>query len=292
MIVRLRGLHIILLLFYCWISSHGQADFRSSMTEGCTPLAVKFAIDESTVDIDTISRIDWHFGFGDTISVIDPDTVIFNREGQYTITMVINGYVDSALVKNNYITVHRTLSSVFQYEEYAPNNNFRFIPLDEITDSAATYFYMWRYIKIDSSDLRSNDYIVTISNQLNAIDSVTLDTGTYRVGLRIEDTYGCSSRYSLRLTVAREIQIPNIFFPEQEEFLIIDSQNLNTVLRFQVFNRYGLLVFSQVAPLINWNGKMNNGTILNTGVYYYILESVGGNPGGKFNQQGFIHLYR
>jgi len=289
--IRLRVVYILLsqLLFFLPVTA--QADFGASTTEGCTPLQVKFAIDESTVDMDTVSRIDWHFGRGDSITALDPDTVLFEREGEYTIVMVINRHRESAVVKDGFIAVHRTLSAAFQYEEYAPNNNFRFIPLDEITDSTATYFYLWEYEKIDGSDTRDTEYIVDINTQPNAIDSVTLDTGTYVISLNVQDTWGCSSDYSQRLVIAQEIQVPNIFNPEQEEFLIIDSQNLNTVLRFQVFNRYGLLVFTQTAPTISWNGKTNRGTPLNSGVYFYVLESVEGDPGGKFSQQGFIHLY-
>jgi PKD repeat protein len=279
----------IQLLFGLHLSA--QPDFSASMTEGCTPLGVKFSIDESTVNIDTISRIDWHFGIGDTVTSLDPDTVIFGEEGIYTIAMVINGMTESAIVKTDYITVHRTVSAAFEYEEYAPNNNFRFLPVDVITDLTATYFFMWRYNKKDGSDSRGNDHIVTYADQLNAIDSVTLDTGVYTVTLRVEDTYGCLSRFSRDITIAEEIQVPNIFLPDEEEFLIIDSQNSETVLKFQVFNRNGLLVFSQLAPVINWNGKTNNGSILNTGVYFYILEAIQGNTGGRFSQQGFIHLY-
>lgn len=290
--IRLRVVYILLLQLILIMPVIAQADFRASTTEGCTPLRVKFAIDQTTVDMDTISRIDWYFGRGDTIRAVDPDTVLFRQEGEYTIVMLINGWREAAVVKNGFIVVHRTVSAAFQSEEYAPNNNFRFIPLDHITDSIATYFYLWEYEKIDGSDSRSTDYSVTISSQLNAIDSVTLDTGTYVVSLNVQDTWGCSSAFSERLVVAQEIRVANIFFPEQEEFLIIDSQNLNTILRFQVFNRYGLLVFTQTAPTISWNGKTNRGISLNSGVYFYVLESVEGDPGGKYSQQGFIHLYR
>ena len=290
--IRLRVVYILLSQLIFFLPAAAQADFRASTTEGCTPLHVKFAIDQTTVEMDTISRIDWYFGRGDSITAVDPDTVIFLQEGEYTIVMAINDYRENAVVKEDFIVVHRTVSAAFQSEEYAPNNNFRFIPLDEITDSAATYFYLWEYEKIDGSDTRNTDYIVDITTHLNAIDSVTLDTGTYVVSLNVQDTWGCTSDYAQRLVIAQEIRVPNIFNPEQEEFLIIDSQNLNTVLRFQVFNRYGLLVFTQTAPIISWNGKSNRGTILNSGVYFYVLESVEGDPGGKYSQQGFIHLYR
>ena len=269
-----------------------QADFTASVAEGCTPLHVKFSIDQTSVDMDTISRIDWHFGFGDTLRALDPDTVSYEQEGLYTVVMVINGYRDSSVVKTDYISVHRSVRSVFRYEEYASGNNFRFIPLDRITDDTATYVYMWQYHLLTGTDDRSSEYIININNQENAIDSITFNTGIYLVGLRIEDGYGCTSRYSDTVQVHEGIRVPNVFVPSHEEFYIIDPQNKNTILKFQVFNRYGLLVFSQTSPIINWNGKSNTGIELNTGVYYYILESIEGDPAAKYNQIGFIHLYR
>jgi len=289
---NLRALFLVLFPSFFFLRGMAQPDFTADVTEGCTPLHVKFSIDPASVDMDTIDRIDWHFGFGDSISVIDPDTQVYENEGMYTVAMVINGYRESAIVKTDYIIVHRTLRSIFRYEEFALGNNYRFIPIDEITDPSATYFYMWRYHKLTGVDDRSHDYIVNISNQEIAIDSVTLDTGTYEVGLRIEDDYGCSSNYSTLVQVFESIQIPNVFVPDVEKFLIIDPLNQNTVLKFQVFNRYGLLVFSQESPIINWDGKSNTGIDLNTGVYYYILESVEGDPAERYEQLGFIHLYR
>jgi hypothetical protein len=295
MIHRMRYIHSISMLFLTIVFSQGvmsQPEFNASETSGCTPADIIFSIDEATVDMDTITSIDWYVGFGDTISSIDPVTVTYEDGGIYTVTMVINGNVSSPVVKSDYILIHRTVNAAFRYEEYAINHNYRFIPLDEITDSLATYFFMWRYNELTGTDDRANDYAVTIDNQELAIDSVTLDTGTYSVTLRVEDTYGCLSSNESIVQVVSQLQLPNVFVPQYDEFYMIDPNNLNTVLRFEVFNRYGLLVFSQEAPLINWNGKTNSGQDLNTGVYYYLLRSVQGDASGRYNQAGFIHLYR
>jgi hypothetical protein len=206
--------------------------------------------------------------------------------------MVINGYTENAVVKTRYIYSVHTPSAAFTTEEYEINNNFRFTPLDEITNSQS-YYYIWNYEKLGDGDVRSDTVIINYENQSDAIGLATLDTGAYQVTLIIEDTtYGCSSVFSDLVYVSPEIQIPNIFFPDVEEFFIIDPQNPNTILEFRVFNRYGLQVFTQTAPIINWPGKTNTGLLLHTGVYYYTLESVSGDPIQKYNQQGFIHLYR
>ncbi|MBN1950802.1 MAG: gliding motility-associated C-terminal domain-containing protein [Bacteroidales bacterium] len=290
--IRRRLVYILFLQLAVVANLSAQAGFTASSVEGCTPFSVAFQIDESTVDMDTISRIDWYFGTGDTVNAISPDSMIYDTEGVYTVTMVVNRHHENPVIKTDYITVHRTVSAAFQYEEYAPNNNFRFIPADEITDVSASYTFLWDYMKEDGSDSRTNSYAVTLANQLNAVDSVTLDTGVYVINLTITDNFGCESSFSQRLSLAGELVIPNIFFPEVEEFFIVESRSLTTAIRFQVFNRYGLLVFTQTAPTIAWNGKTNNGTPLSSGVYYYILEILDGSAGEPVSQRGFIHMYR
>jgi gliding motility-associated-like protein len=273
---------------------NAQPDFTADITEGCTPLTVQFAVDQSTVDMDTITRIDWYLGMGDTLRAVSLDTSVFTfpREGAFNITMVLNGNREAPVIKPGYITVHRTVIATFRYEEYASNYNYRFVPLDTITDTAATYFYTWQYDKLTGIDPRVHDYIITVGNQLDAIDSVTLDTGIYRVQLVIDDNYGCISRSADTVQIADVIKLPNLFVPRVEGFYIIDPKDVNTVLKIEVFNRYGMLVFSQEAKLINWDGRDNAGQDLNTGVYYFILRSVRGDLAKRYNQNGFIHLYR
>jgi PKD repeat protein len=272
-----------------------QGSFTADDTTGCSPLSVRFSIDESTIDLDTVSYITWNFGVGDTVNTSSPDTgmtVVYPNGGNYTVTMAVNGYRSSAVTKEDYITVHQTVRAVFSSDEFAPKT-FRFIPIDVIRDTSARYSYMWRYNKTDGSDSRSTNYSnISYLNQDTAIDTMSLDTGTYSVVLRIEDTYGCLSRFETIITVLEEIQIPNVFVAQPGNFFIINPQNISTILNFKVFNRYGTLVFEQEAPVINWDGRSTWGKDLVTGVYYYILQATQGDASERFSQKGFIHLYQ
>jgi PKD repeat protein len=272
-----------------------QPDFTADAVSGCSPLPVRFSIDESTLDLDTVSYITWDFGFGDTVNTTAPDTgmtVVYPDGGDYTVVMIVNGYRSLAVTKEDYITVHQKVRATFRSDEFAPKT-FRFIPLAEITDSSARYIYRWRYNKTDGTDNRSTDYTnISYLNLETAIDTMSLDTGTYNIGLRIEDSYGCLSRFEIMLTVLEEIVIPNVFVAQPGSFYIIDSQNMNTVLNFKVFNRYGTQVFEQEAPIINWDGRSTWGKDLVTGVYYYILQATQGDANERFSQNGFIHLYQ
>jgi PKD repeat protein len=283
-----------ILVFILFLSpdAFAQPDFTASATEGCTPFKVKFAIDPATVDMDTIEQIDWNFGNGDSLSSLNPDTVVYTSRGVYSVSMVINNFRASQVVKADIITVHYTVNAAFRYEEYSSQYNYRFIPLDEITDPDGLYFYAWHYENTSGTDIRLNNHVIDITNQENAIDSVTLDTGIYNVFLMIDDTFGCFSRADQSVLVTSEIQIPNVFVPGIERFFIIDPKDINIVLSFEVYNRYGLPVFNQMAPIINWDGETNSGEELSTGVYFYVLKSIAGDQTSRYLQNGFIHLYR
>ncbi|MBA7517075.1 hypothetical protein ES705_09125 [subsurface metagenome] len=291
---HLRSGYILFVQILFLQAVQAQPDFTANEATGCTPFLVRFTLDLSTVDEDTIDYLTWNFGIGDTLNASPADTVEFEylNEGVYTVAVAINGNRSDTIIKQDYITVHQTIRSVFRYEEYAPNHNFRFIPLDEITDTFATYFYNWRYNKLTGTDQRVNDYVITIENQEMAIDSITLDTGIYQVTLWIDDIYGCFSRSEQIVQVYDDIEIPNVFVAGSGEFFIIDPKNLNIILRFQLYNRYGMLVYEQEAPVINWDGRTNSGKDLNIGVYYYVLEAVEGDSTDRYTQNGFIHLYR
>jgi hypothetical protein len=290
----LRVAHIIFLplFFACYIQ--GQVDFTASETDGCTNFRVKFSIDYSTIDIADINSVKWHFGFGDTIRAIDPDTIVYTQEGQYTVVLIINDDPAMTAVKENFITVHHTLNAIFRHEEFQINNNYQFIPLDHITDLTANYTYDWLYLRQNrDTAIHHIKNGITATNQLIAIDTVTLETGRFPVSLTIIDnSNGCISSYETEVRIFDDITIPNVFVPENHHFFEIDPKDLSIVLLFQVYTRYGLLVFKQESPHIIWDGRNNYGTELNTGVYYYILEAVQGDLTEKYSKKGFIHLFR
>lgn len=293
--MRLWGIaYIVVVQLFLLQVIQAQPGIIASETRGCTPFSVNFILDPATVDTDTITSVNWMFGDGTTLSSNATDTVnhIYTIDGDFYIGLGINGYRSDSV---SGIMVHRTLRSDFTYEEYATNHNFRFIPSDRITDPAATYFFNWRYTNLETNDQRTNNYVVTLDNQDTAIDSVTLDTGIYHVLLWIDDTYGCMSRSQDTIMVFDEIVLPNVFVagrPSPYQFYTIEPLNRAIVLKFQVFNRYGLLVYQQEAPVIRWDGNTNSGKLLSVGVYYYVLEVMEGENAERYNQKGFIHLYR
>ncbi len=286
-----RTLRIVLIPWIFVCSVQAQTDFSASDTSGCTIFHVHFSIiSPSLKSSDTIK---WYFGFGDTLRLIGKNSVdtVYTQEGQYDVTLVVNK--NTPVTKANYITVHRTVKAFFRNEEYAAGNSYRFIPYDVISDPSATYFYLWSfYDSLRASTIHTDNKIVTTSDPLNAIDSFTFYSGLFKVRLKLTDIYGCSDSWEEPFTATDSIVLPNVFVPDRPEFYEIDPKDISIVLHFQVFNRYGMLVYEQEDPHILWDGRNSQGLELNTGVYYYTLNATHGDLEKKYTKKGFIHIFR
>lgn len=112
-------------------------------------------------------------------------------------------------------------------------------------------------------------------------------------------------------TSAKTPFIPNVFTPngdgENDAFVIkdndsltdnmIDNNNLfffktngENMFKLWVYNRWGGLVYKTEGKSVMWLGKNNTGDDLQSGVYYYVVESNASDK--RHNTSGFIHLIR
>ncbi|HEX2394967.1 MAG TPA: gliding motility-associated C-terminal domain-containing protein, partial [Bacteroidales bacterium] len=75
------------------------------------------------------------------------------------------------------------------------------------------------------------------------------------------------------------------------DLFIIHSEG-DIPLRIRIFSRTGILVYESEGPVITWNGETASGDKLKTGIYYYTLEAISGDPHKWYTKTGFIHMYR
>ncbi len=59
------------------------------------------------------------------------------------------------------------------------------------------------------------------------------------------------------------------------------------VKKLEVFNRYGIKVYSQSNYTNQWTGQSNSGEALPSATYYYVIEFESGTP-----KTGWIYLIR
>ena len=67
-------------------------------------------------------------------------------------------------------------------------------------------------------------------------------------------------------------ELPNTFTPNQDgsndNFIPRENRFVSSV-DFKVFNRWGNLLFSTTDPMLNWDGRSDDGQELSEGTYYY-----------------------
>lgn len=89
-----------------------------------------------------------------------------------------------------------------------------------------------------------------------------------------------------------ELEMPNVFSPngDQKNDYFEPVNQLNVLVKqFQVFNRWGNLIFESDAQDISWNGKAQSGEQATDGTYFYILTFTDGTQ-KENTMQGYFHL--
>jgi len=251
-------------------------------------LKVKFSL--INVDPDTISSVSWDFGNEITSSEIDPDTVIFENsdraQQRFEVTVIINGDSANAIVRNDLFTVYRTVRADFRCADTLTTQeslNKVCWSIDYLYNSSSSYEFIWTFEGFD--DKTDRRPLLTFPPQNDTIDA----------GLTITDlTHGCTDTYNSRILLTELLEVQNFFSPNDDNIFdefIIDGGNIP--LHIMIYSRTGTLVYeARDSKVIRWNGTTASGHKLKSGVYFYILKAVEGDPGERFNKIGFVHLFR
>ncbi|MGB0839700.1 MAG: gliding motility-associated C-terminal domain-containing protein [Chitinophagales bacterium] len=99
------------------------------------------------------------------------------------------------------------------------------------------------------------------------------ETTTYVVTAM--DELGCAATDTITITVftSNKIFVANVFTPNDDgtnDELLVRAIGIET-MDFNVFNRWGELIFQTTDPNLGWNGT-HNGKKVNAGVYVYYVE--------------------
>lgn len=125
------------------------------------------------------------------------------------------------------------------------------------------------------------------------------DIGLYEMTLIVENTFGCldtASQLGFVRAEPRRILVPNAFTPNDDNINdvfkpVINDRNIENY-KFQIFNRWGQLIFETQDIDEGWDGSVNNAQNEKAqGVYIWQLEFV--DFEGKLRQRkGSVLLYR
>jgi gliding motility-associated-like protein len=111
----------------------------------------------------------------------------------------------------------------------------------------------------------------------------------------VSDKNGCSASQSKEIAILQQIIIPNVFSPggknSDNDIFVVQSAG-DIPLRMKIYSRTGILVYETEGPVIVWNGESASGDKMKTGVYFYMIEAISGDPNKLYTKSGFFHMYR
>ena len=117
--------------------------------------------------------------------------------------------------------------------------------------------------------------------------------GTYWV--QVANEAGCVGSDTVIVTQGEcEVSIPNFISPNADgvhDVITLTSPS-DEPLSLEIMNRWGQLVFTRSARVVQWDGYTGFGAeLVPEGVYYYVVHAI--LPGGvPYDRTGYLHVFR
>lgn len=254
------------------------ADYTCSSKSGCGSLTVLF--ENRSQHANTYM---WYFGDGGTSNEENP-IYIYDRSGEYTVTLKAIGEGGESMVTKDTIRVYDLPEAVF---EFKPENAV--LPDDPVTFynySQNAVQYLW-----DFGDNRSSVEAEPVHYYSKA--------GEYNVKLNVWSREGCTDSVIIFDAFADDgcqIVFPNAFTPNPNgpgSGYYSPGSTDNDVFfpicrgvveyRLRIFNRFGKLIFESTDVSIGWDGYIN-GKLAKQDVYIWKVR-------GRFrNGKSFVRF--
>lgn len=180
--------------------------------------------------------------------------------------IVSNGFCSDTLIKA--VNLDNILTAAFTApDEVCPKNVIAF------TDNSIGNIVSYHW---DFGDGTSS----TDQNPSKHLFPDTREAASYYVQLIVRDQMGCQDTASEQITKLQtcNVSVPNAFTPNgdgKNDYLYPLNAYNTTNLEFQVFNRYGQLVFETRDWTKKWDGRIN-GQPAETGTYVWMLMYTDG----------------
>lgn len=237
--------------------SEVAADFTVDDFIGCEIDPVPF-FDQSTSLPGDIADWSWDFGDGFTSSVQDP-IHSYQAPGLYQVELTIvnnAGCLDS----------HEQTVEIELYP--LPDASFTFIPVNPMpgeevnfTDASVnTTNWLWNFGEGSASEVVSPTFEYNLP-------------GVYDITLVVENEY-CTDSLTVEIVVEDELiyYVPNTFTPNNDGVNDLFGPILSGIdadeFDFQVFNRWGEVVFKSTDPQQQWDGSFRGNEEGYSGEYY------------------------
>jgi gliding motility-associated-like protein len=114
--------------------------------------------------------------------------------------------------------------------------------------------------------------------------------GNYPVRLIVNNSFGCIDTLIRIINVDYEIDIPNVFTPNGDglnDFFTIKLPIDGTCVSLDIYDRWGIRMFSNPNFKNDWKGTDDSGNTLNPDTYYYIINYC-----ESFTVHGWVYVQK
>jgi gliding motility-associated-like protein len=264
----------------------------SDTTAICAPEAIQFNDHSiSSNPLDTVSIWDWDFGDGSAHSALQHPSHVYSQPGAYSVNLIVT--TANGCTNNNAGASMVINANPYPIANFSINSTELELPYDIAktrNQSFGASSYHWDFGDGSSS---------TLFNPSHLYNSV----GSFRIQLISTSAKGCSDTSYIDLTTSADVVFPNAFTPNPKFASdgIYDMNNLDndiffpftsgvTEYKFEIFDRWGELVFESLDIKIGWNGYYK-GKICQQDVYVW-KAYIKHNNGKVFNKSGDVTLLR
>lgn len=262
-----------------------------SGTLACVPTPLGFFDNSITGNInDPITSWLWDFGDGTTSTLQNPNHV-YNVAGTYTVNLAVT--TDAGCTNNNASSPVVITAHPHPVAQFSVNSTVLNLPYDVLictNQSSGATSYDWSFGDGGSSSATSPHY-----------NYVTV--GAYQVQLVAISQFGCSDTARVNIVTDADVVFPNAFTPNPDGasggYYIPGSLDNDIFFpytsgvvdyKFQVFNRWGELIFETFDVKQGWDGYYR-GKLCQLGAYVW-KAYVKLNNGKVFNKTGDVTLLR
>ena len=267
------------------ISETPNVSFSASVLQGCAPLTVTFY--NTTQATNDQSNCVWAINTNSQLYSCDSISYTFTQAGCFDVSLLstANGCVGS------------NSQTAFICVEDPPISSFQVNP-QEFTEINQVINFVNTSIGAVSSSWDFGDGSVS-----QADGPMHYFEGTesgFTTTLTVTSTFGCIASYSLPISYKEPevYYIPNTFTPDADEhnqtFLPIFTSGVDIHnYLFQIFDRWGQLVFQTTNHLEGWDGSIGKkGDDVQQGAYVYLISFRNLNKAGVKTINGIVNLIR
>ena len=265
------------------VDSIPKVTFDADVTEGCSPLTVKF-----TNTSKNTQNCTWDFGNGLQINECNTLSFTFQQAGCYDISLssISPNGCSASMLRDDMICVHPKPVSNFTISTDIVGVTNNTVYLQNISENAVNYIWNYGDSKIDSTLLNPESH--TYKNVL---------ASEFVISLIAISEFGCIDSSFKIIRTSNEIVLyaPNTFIPDDDGlndswYPVISAGYYIEDYKLSIYNRWGETIFATEDLKQGWDGTYK-GNAVQDGTYTYKIMF---RDKRKFQQMqiGHINLIR